>query len=84
MIETTRLSTKGQVVLPKSVRAEHNWRPGTEFVVEDGDGYVTLRARARRGAGTWHHLVGCLRYAGPRKTIRAMDAAVAAEARRHK
>ena len=36
---TTRLSNKGQIVIPKRVRSAHGWEPGLEFVVEDtGDG----------------------------------------------
>ena len=34
-METTRLSSKGQVILPKSIRASHKWEPGVEFAVED-------------------------------------------------
>jgi len=33
-MDTTKLSSKGQVVLPKSVRDQHGWGEGTEFVVE--------------------------------------------------
>ena len=32
---TTKLSTKGQIVLPKEIRSSHSWGPGTEFTVED-------------------------------------------------
>ena len=34
-METTKLSSKGQVVLPKSVRDAHKWQPGAEFAVEE-------------------------------------------------
>ena len=38
-METTRLSNKGQIVIPKQVRSAHGWEPGLEFIVEDtGDG----------------------------------------------
>jgi len=30
-METTRLSTKGQIVLPKDLRSSRAWGPGTEF-----------------------------------------------------
>src|SRR3989304_3422712 len=40
-METTKLSSKGQVILPRSVRDAHNWPPGTEFAVEAaGDGVL--------------------------------------------
>lgn len=45
----TKVSEKGQVVVPKAVRDRLGWQPGTDLeVVEVGDG-VTLRRR-RRGA----------------------------------
>jgi hypothetical protein len=30
---TIRLSTKGQVILPKSIRQRRHWDPGTRFIV---------------------------------------------------
>ena len=32
-METTRLSTKGQIVLPKAMRVSRAWGPGTEFTI---------------------------------------------------
>ena len=41
----TRLSAKGQVVIPKSVRDSHDWHAGTEFeVVDRPDGVLLRRA----------------------------------------
>lgn len=34
-METARLSTKGQILLPKNIRTSRAWRPGTEFIVEE-------------------------------------------------
>ena len=31
----TVVSTKGQVILPKSVREQRHWEPGTRLLVED-------------------------------------------------
>ncbi len=82
--QTTKLSPKGQVVIPKSLLEAHRWKPGTEFIVEDrGDG-VLLRPKQKRGRLRLEDLIGCVNYKGPRKTIREMDEAVAAEALRHK
>ena len=30
-MEKTRLSNKGQVVIPKAVRLRYGWKPGLEF-----------------------------------------------------
>ena len=81
----TKLSTKGQVVLPKSLRASHRWKPGTEFIIEDlDDNGILLKPNAHAKARTWESIIGCVHYAGPRKTLKEMDAAVAAEARSRK
>jgi AbrB family looped-hinge helix DNA binding protein len=45
-METTRLSTKGQIVLPKSLRTERAWEPGTEFTVEETCDGILLRPAA--------------------------------------
>ena len=42
-METTRLSSKGQLVLPKSIRDADNWSEGTEFLVERVADGVLLR-----------------------------------------
>jgi AbrB family looped-hinge helix DNA binding protein len=40
-METTKLSSKGQVVIPKSLRNTHRWETGLEFLVIDtGDGLL--------------------------------------------
>ena len=80
----TKLSTKGQVVLPKSVRMSHRWKPGTEFIIQDRDDGILLKPKAGTAARTWESIVGCVHYKGPRKSVKEMDAAVAAEARSRK
>lgn len=84
MSHTTKLSTKGQVVLPKSLRAAHRWKPGTEFLVQERDEGILLIPKTGAKSGSWDRLVGCLPYSGRRKSIREMDEAVAAEARSRK
>jgi len=78
-METTRLSSKGQVILPKSIRDTHQWQPGTEFVVEDTAAGVLLRPRGALEPTRLEEVVGCLKYQGPAKSIEEMDAAVAEE-----
>jgi AbrB family looped-hinge helix DNA binding protein len=81
-MQTTRLSSKGQIILPKSVRDEQNWEPGTEFSVElVGDG-VLLRPVKSVAHSRLEDVAGCLRVTGPARTIAEMDAAVVAELRR--
>ena len=42
-IATTRLSSKGQVVIPEAIRKRLGLRPGTQFVVLGEDGTVVLK-----------------------------------------
>jgi AbrB family looped-hinge helix DNA binding protein len=83
-METTRLSTKGQIVLPKAVRASRAWRPGTEFIVEEtGDG-VLLRPAGAFPEAELDMVAGCLRSKRKSKTLAQMDAGVRREVtRRH-
>jgi AbrB family looped-hinge helix DNA binding protein len=81
-METTRLSSKGQVILPKSVRDAHRWEPGTEFVVEDVANGVLLRPLKPFPPSRLKDVVGILRYTGKPKTLEEMDEAILVEVRR--
>ena len=83
-METTRLSTKGQIVLPKTIRISRAWGPGTEFTVEEtGDG-ILLRPAVGFPVTDLDQVVGCLRSKGKSKTLAQMRAAVGREVmRRH-
>ena len=60
-MQTTRLSTKGQIILPKEIRMSRDWAPGMEFTVEEkGDG-VLLRPVGRFPATDLAAVAGCLR-----------------------
>jgi AbrB family looped-hinge helix DNA binding protein len=84
-METTKLSSKGQVVLPKSVRDEHGWPPGTEFEVESTADGVRLRAKAPFPRTELGQVFGSAAYAGPVKTLEEMNDGVrAAVARRYR
>ena len=81
-METTRLSTKGQIVLPQSIRAARSWGPGTEFTVEEtGDG-ILLRPANGISKTDLDEVVGCLKWNGKPKTLAQMDAAIPREVKR--
>ena len=42
-METSRLSSKGQIVLRLSIRRSHDWKAGTEFTVVDTPEEILLR-----------------------------------------
>jgi AbrB family looped-hinge helix DNA binding protein len=84
-METTKLSSKGQVVLPKSVRDEHGWAPGTEFEVESTADGVRLRAKAPFPRTELGQVFESASYAGPAKTLEEMNEGIrAAVARRYR
>jgi AbrB family looped-hinge helix DNA binding protein len=81
-METTRLSTKGQIILPKAIRDSRAWAPGTEFTVEEtGDG-ILLRPAARFPDANLEEVAGCLRSRRKSKTSAQMRAAIGREVRR--
>jgi len=75
-METTRLSSKGQVILPKSVRDAYHWAPGTEFEVESRPEGVLLRPKKRFAMTDIAAVVGCTGYQGPAKSLKAMEKAI--------
>ena len=82
-METTRLSNKGQIVIPKNVRTAHGWEPGLEFIVEDtGDG-IKLKPMIPYLETKAEELLGCVGYKGPKKSLKEMEAAIAKGARKN-
>lgn len=81
-MERTRLSTKGQIILPKGIRDSRAWGPGTEFTVEDAADGVLLRPVTRLKNTDLSEVAGCLRVKGRPKTIAQMNAAIAKEVKR--
>lgn len=80
-METTKLSSKGQVILPAAIRAANQWAAGIEFAVEDtGDG-VLLRPLKPFAVTTLDEVVGCAGYTGKAHTLEEMDKAITAETR---
>ena len=76
-MEITKLSSKGQVVLPKSVRDAHLWQEGTSFAVEEVEGGVLLRPLKPFAPTKIEDLLGCLQYKGKAKSLDEMDQAIA-------
>jgi AbrB family looped-hinge helix DNA binding protein len=74
----TRLSTRGQVVLPKEIRDHLGLAEGAELEVEVREGVVVLRPLRPT---TVDDLLGMLSWDGPPKTLEEMDEAVARGAR---
>ncbi|WP_114947592.1 AbrB/MazE/SpoVT family DNA-binding domain-containing protein [Microvirga calopogonii] len=78
----TVVSTKGQVILPKSIRQHRHWDPGTRLVVEETPEGVLLKAAPAFAPTQPDDVYGSLPYQGPPKTLEEMEASIAAEAKR--
>lgn len=78
----TRLSTKGQVIIPQAIRDRQGWEAGTDFEIEERAGAVVLRPVLGPGAVTVDELLGILPHRGPPKTLDEMERGIARGARR--
>ncbi len=77
-----RLSTKGQLVVPKEIRERHGWTSGVELVFEDlGGDRVVLRQWGDLPERRLEDLIGCTGYKGPAKSLEEMEAGIAEGAR---
>ena len=78
-METTLLSSKGQVVIPKAIRSNHHWRTGTRFVVEEVQGGILLKPISSFPATDLKSGLGCVGYKGAAKSLEEMQEAMDAE-----
>ena len=74
--ETTRLSSKGQVIIPKAIRETYRWAIGQEFIVEDTGEGILLRPKSPFPRTTVEEVAGCLKYSGPPKSLEQMEDAI--------
>ena len=79
-METTTLSSKGQLVIPKQVRQQAKVAAGDAFVVRYQDGEIHLRPVVRISGTTIDDVAGCLASAS-RKPMSDAQAEVAIKAR---
>jgi AbrB family looped-hinge helix DNA binding protein len=72
-METTKLTTRGHVTIPKSIRQSRHWEPGEEFVVEERPEGVLFKPKERKSGLSAAEVFGCLHYEGPPKTLKEME-----------
>lgn len=75
-METTKLSSKGQIILPEAVREAHPRQPGHELSVEDTRNGILLRPARHVVPTGIEDVAGRLRVDGP---VKEMEAAIDAE-----
>ena len=79
-----RLSTKGQLVVPKEIRERHGWSAGSELMFEDLGDQVILREVRDVPETRLEDLIGCTGYRGPARTLEEMEAGIARGARQRR
>jgi AbrB family looped-hinge helix DNA binding protein len=56
-LATTRMSSKGQIVIPETIRKQLNLKAGAQFVVVGEDDVVILKAITAPGMDTFDALI---------------------------
>ncbi|MFO1040077.1 MAG: AbrB/MazE/SpoVT family DNA-binding domain-containing protein [Geminicoccaceae bacterium] len=78
----TRLSSKGQLIIPKDIRDRRGWTAGTELeLLDQGDVLVLRRADPPFARTTFEEVHGCLRYDGPPIALEELDKGIARHVR---
>jgi AbrB family looped-hinge helix DNA binding protein len=78
----TRLSSKGQIVIPRQIRENHGWKPGVCFNITDDGNAIVLKPAISRITTMLEDVIGCTGYSGPQKSQEEMDAGILEEARK--
>jgi bifunctional DNA-binding transcriptional regulator/antitoxin component of YhaV-PrlF toxin-antitoxin module len=65
---TTKLSSRGQLVIPKQLRDAHHWSTDTEFIVQDyANGILLMPVTAVKKSRPLSALIGAL--PAPRRAV---------------
>ena len=79
---TTTVSTKGQVILPKTMRQALHWEAGMRLIVENTPEGVLLKPEPAFSETRAEDVFGRLSRGGAPKSLAEMDAGILAEAKR--
>lgn len=83
-MEITRLSSKGQIIIPLAVRTAHEWAPGLEFAVIDTEDGILLKPLKPYKTSSVKSVLGCTDYKGPKKSLKEMEKGIAKGAKNRK
>lgn len=64
-VATIKLSSKGQIFIPKEIRNELNWQAGTQLTLVSSLSGITLETTAKITRGNLGDLIGMLQHDGP-------------------
>jgi AbrB family looped-hinge helix DNA binding protein len=75
-METTSLSSEGQITIPETLRNAQHWKAGQELMMTNmGDG-ILLQPKKPFPETTLATVAGCLKYSGPVKSLADFDDAI--------
>ena len=75
-MQTTKLSSKGQVIIPKILRNRYNWNTGQKLsVIDTGDG-ILLKPSTPFKNTELEQVAGILRYSGKPVSLNQMEEAI--------
>lgn len=75
-MQTTQLSSKGQVIIPKMFRERYKWNQGQMLsVVDTGDGIMLKPFNVFKNSDL-DQVAGILKYSGKRVTLNQMEDAI--------
>ena len=83
-METVKLSSKGQFVLPKAIRDRHHWDAGTEFLIIDRGTELEIKPTTLFPPTELESPDTQAVYRGKPLSLEEMDQAVMAEAGKHR
>lgn len=75
-LQTTRLSSKGQVIIPQTILDAYHLNCGQELEIEATSQGILLKAKNSPTKTTINDLIGCTGYQGKAKTLEEMDAGI--------
>ena len=81
-MDTTTLSSRGQIVIPKTLRESRHWHAGTSFVVEEVPQGILLKPVSTFVPSRLEDVLGCTAYRGPALSQADIDAALSADVAR--
>ena len=81
-METTRLSSKGQIIIPQAIRMAHHWDAGIEFQVIDTKDGIFLTPISQFKSTRVKEVLGCMNYKGKKKSLKDMEIGIAKGAKK--
>ena len=73
---STKLSSKGQIIIPKTIRSGHCWKTGQEFIVINQKDAIILKPKAPFPETKLDNVAGFLTHNGDPLSLEDLDKAI--------